>query len=185
MLFPLIIFGLDYQLALNMVNKLREQFGIQPLHISETLNQVATKYANTMASRNTLNHFADGSQFDQRIRASGYKGTSLAENIGEGYRSIVDAIKGWIASPEHFKNLMNPKYSEVGIGMAKGHSGTEYWSQEFGDGQTSSASSNREIRNLPSTYPSQSRRVKWTCPKGYQYSNGKCLKNIVKHSDYY
>ena len=172
-LLTLLVLAIDYQLGLKMVNQIRQKFGIPPLRISGTLNSVASRYAGIMASRNAMGHSVDGSRFDNRIKSSGYKGSKLAENVGEGYQSIVAVIKGWIASPGHFKNLINPAYTEVGIGMAVGRGGKLFWSQEFGDGRSSSGPVQKPY-SRPS-YPTKKKsRVKWVCPKGYRYSKGKC-----------
>ena len=45
-----------------------------------------------------------------------------------------DAVAGWIKSPQHCANLMNPAYTEMGAGFAV-NAGSEmgvYWTQAFG-----------------------------------------------------
>jgi uncharacterized protein YkwD len=69
----------------------------------------------------------DGSGYERRIAAAGYmKGASswlLGENIGAGSsylgspRSLVDA---WMNSPEHRRNMLNPRFREAGIGIELG-----------------------------------------------------------------
>eukprot|EP00835_Amoeboradix_gromovi_P002923 NODE_177_length_15815_cov_0.395457.p7 type:complete len:223 gc:universal NODE_177_length_15815_cov_0.395457:3140-2472(-) len=219
MLFNILLFALDYNLGLYLVNQIRTKFNRPPLRISAILNSVADKYAHKMASYDTMGHTVGGTRFDKRIKEGGYPGHRLAENVGVGYDSVVKVIKGWIASPGHLANLMNPSYTEVGLGMAVGKGGRVYWSQEFGDANTqgkgtSPSKQNQEqdvsyskprsgterspsytnpysdragcskvtgaygyIRKYISCiYQKYRSRIRWICPKGYQFRQGKCYK---------
>eukprot|EP00834_Sanchytrium_tribonematis_P003946 NODE_172_length_14331_cov_0.709177.p11 type:complete len:230 gc:universal NODE_172_length_14331_cov_0.709177:9594-8905(-) len=135
------ISAFDYQLGLNLVNQVRQGLGAPPLRLSPILNAVAEKYAQTMAKYHMMGHSVDSSHFDQRIKLGGYNGNNLAENVAEGYNSIADVMKGWVASAGHFQNLVNPAYTEVGFGMATDSEGSVYWCQDFGNGHTTASNS--------------------------------------------
>ena len=192
--FTLIIYALDYSIALDMVNKVRQQMGAAPLRISQTLNSVAEKYADVMASRNTMGHSVDGTIFSHRIKSGGYPGKRLAENVGEGYKTLADVIKGWIASPGHLKNLINPAYTEFGIGVSMSADGRLYWSQEFGDSNTAGITSAPTTRYTRYTKPysqtpqrsytryTRTNNVKWVCPPSYHFNaQGKCSRWVRRH----
>jgi uncharacterized protein YkwD len=58
----------------------------------------------------------------------------MGENIAAGQRSPEDAVAGWIKSPDHCANLMNPVFTEMGAALAvnaRSELGM-YWTQEFG-----------------------------------------------------
>eukprot|EP00834_Sanchytrium_tribonematis_P004933 NODE_269_length_11261_cov_0.600359.p10 type:complete len:176 gc:universal NODE_269_length_11261_cov_0.600359:2419-1892(-) len=129
-----VLFAINYQLGLFLVNQVRMQLGAKPLKQSQILTQVAQHYAETMAKHHKMGHSVDSTHFDQRIRNGGYHGSNLAENVAEGYHSITDVVQGWIKSAGHFKNLVNPAYTEVGFGMAISKDGSMYWCQDFGNG---------------------------------------------------
>ncbi|ULH15603.1 CAP domain-containing protein [Deinococcus sp. KNUC1210] len=77
---------------------------------------------------------SNGSTAQQRIEAAGYIGwTSIGENFAAGY-DVSQVVDAWIASPGHCKNLMSPKFHEIGVGYvysasAKYHT---YYTQDFG-----------------------------------------------------
>jgi uncharacterized protein YkwD len=48
----------------------------------------------------------------------GYNWAALGENVSAGYRSIPDALEGWMKSPGHCGNIMGPQFREVGLGAA-------------------------------------------------------------------
>jgi uncharacterized protein YkwD len=43
-----------------------------------------------------------------------------AENTGIGYASAAQAFAGWMASPHHRDNILQPLVTRVGIGLADG-----------------------------------------------------------------
>lgn len=55
-----------------------------------------------------------------RVSKTGYKWSTVGENIAAGQTSIATAISGWFTSTEHCKNFMNKSFTQVGFGMASG-----------------------------------------------------------------
>jgi uncharacterized protein YkwD len=106
-----------------------------PLKDSALLDQAAQLQATDMAQHNFFAHEgSDGSRPSERITRVGYKWRAVAENIAAGYREIDPVIEGWIDSPGHCANIMNPVYTQMGIAFdvnSKSESGV-YWSQTFG-----------------------------------------------------
>ena len=67
------------------------------------------------------------------MRASGYRETLVGENIAYGPKSADEVVRGWLDSPGHCENIMDVRFSEVGIAYAAG-SGSKpglYWVQVF------------------------------------------------------
>ncbi len=48
------------------------------------------------------------------------------ENIAKGQRSAEEVVKDWMNSPGHRANILNPKYTLIGVGYYNG-----FWVQEF------------------------------------------------------
>ena len=66
---------------------------------------------------------ADGRSFDQRIRATGYLGGYLAENIAWGGGSLGTPrriVGGWMNSSGHRANILNGVLRDSGIGVSPG-----------------------------------------------------------------
>ena len=57
----------------------------------------------------------------------------MAENIAYGYDSPEKTMEHWINSPPHYENIMNPDFTEVGIGYYydESISGEYFWTQMF------------------------------------------------------
>lgn len=88
-----------------------------------------------MARYNYFGHSGrDGSAPAQRVERAGYRHRAIAENISAGQMQPEDAVAGWIKSPTHCANLMNPVYTEMGVAFAvnaRSEMGV-YWTQAFG-----------------------------------------------------
>ncbi|HEY9026768.1 MAG TPA: CAP domain-containing protein [Burkholderiaceae bacterium] len=99
------------------------------------LTQAADGHSQDMAAANFFSHTgSNGSAFDQRISATGYKWSTAGENIAAGYSSVDAVMDGWISSPGHCANLMNPNFSEVGVSCVPGSSTTtysSYWTMDL------------------------------------------------------
>jgi uncharacterized protein YkwD len=66
------------------------------------------------------------------VRAIGYKEKLVGENIAYGPESVEEVVRGWLDSPEHCENIMDPRFAEMGIASAAGRSGPRrglYWVQ--------------------------------------------------------
>jgi uncharacterized protein YkwD len=108
-----------------------------PLKLNSTLNVSAQTHAEDMGARAYFNHESpEGTRAWNRAEALGYRYETMAENIAYGQRDAQAAVLGWVQSPGHCKNLMNPALTEMGAGIALGTAPTGqrtlYWVQVFG-----------------------------------------------------
>ena len=108
-----------------------------PLVLSGTLGGVAFGHATDMAAHNYFEHedLAGHSPAD-RVRAVGYKEKLVGENIAYGPKSVEEVVQGWLDSPGHCQNMMDPRFVEMGIAFANGHSLSRhglYWVQLFAE----------------------------------------------------
>lgn len=105
-----------------------------PLQSSALLRRAAEAHAQDMVSHNYFAHEGfDGSTPAQRASATGYRYQLVGENIASGAQSAAEAAEGWLASPGHCENIMDPRFSESGIAFAANSSGAPriYWVQVF------------------------------------------------------
>jgi uncharacterized protein YkwD len=76
---------------------------------------------------------SDGSQPRDRVRRAGYSSRLTGENIAYGPVSAEEVVAGWLASPDHCANIMDPRFRDIGVGVAAGRGrGEIYWVQTFG-----------------------------------------------------
>ncbi|KAB0491174.1 CAP domain-containing protein [Pseudomonas vancouverensis] len=107
----------------------------RPLSWSTALSAAAQGHSKDMAYGNYFAHQdPDGEMPADRARAAGYRGRQIGENIAAGQGSPSKAMAGWLASPGHCANLMNPMFTQVGAAYATDARSDEgvYWTMLFG-----------------------------------------------------
>ena len=122
----------DKQTILNLTNGYRADAGAAALKLDNTLSILATIRCMEMAYSNTFSHTRPNGKawytiWDEYGLA---KGSVIGENLGKGYTTASGVSAGWKNSPSHYKNLVNTKFTKVGIGKYT-YQGTTYWAQEF------------------------------------------------------
>ena len=103
-----------------------------PVRLSGTLDGVALGHAADMASHNYFEHEdLTGQTPADRVRAVGYQEQLVGENIAYGPASVEEAVQGWLDSPDHCENIMDPRFAEMGIASATGRTARRglYWVQ--------------------------------------------------------
>lgn len=111
---------------LTAVNRFRTAHGLVPLRESAALDTSARRHSFDMGSHGYFAHRSvDGTAFWRRIRhyyaAGGYGYWSVGENllwasprVGAGH-----AMKLWITSPPHLRNLLTPRWRQIGVSAVR------------------------------------------------------------------
>lgn len=106
-----------------------------PLQWNATLGSTAEAHSRAMANGNFFDHQdPDGRTPGDRAELAGYSGPRIGENIAAGLDTPSKVVDGWLASPGHCANLMNPQFTELGAAYAndpKSDAGI-YWTAMFG-----------------------------------------------------
>jgi uncharacterized protein YkwD len=98
-------------------NRERTAQGLAQLRWDDALAQAAREHALLMAQRNTLSHqFAGEPALQDRARTTGARFTEIAENVAEG-PSVEEIHSGWMNSPHHRANLLDPQLTAIGIAV--------------------------------------------------------------------
>jgi uncharacterized protein YkwD len=107
-----------------------------PLAWNDALGAAAQAHSRDMAAHRHFSHEgADGTTVAARATRAGYSWRLIGENIAAGQASASEAVAGWIDSPGHCANLMNPAFTEMGAGYGISRAnlpGFVYWTQVFG-----------------------------------------------------
>ena len=126
--------------VVELTNAEREKAGLQPLKINNQLANAAQDHSNDMAQDDFFSHTgADGSSVSDRVEDSGYQYSTTGENIAAGQTSAEEVVEGWMNSPGHRANILNPDYTEIGVGykQLQNDPGSvnydSYWTQVFGN----------------------------------------------------
>lgn len=106
-----------------------------PLTWNATLGSTAEIHSRTMANGNVFSHQdVDGRTPGDRAELAGYVGQRIGENIAAGLDAADKVVDGWLVSPGHCANLMNPEFRDMGAAYAtdpKSDAGI-YWTAMFG-----------------------------------------------------
>jgi uncharacterized protein YkwD len=138
--------------AVQLVNNVRargtrcggEVFGpAPPVTLSGTLSGVALGHASDMAEHNYFEHEdLQGKSPSDRVRASGYQEKLVGENIAYGPKTVDEVVQGWLNSPGHCENIMDPRFAEMGVGYAVSRDAKHamYWVQVLAEPRNLAAS---------------------------------------------
>ena len=104
-------------------NALRRENGVAVLRVNDRLMQAAQVRADEMAAHTVYSHTRpNGGKFNT-VTDCPY----MAENIHRIADWVLSdqtlaerAVADWYASTVHHKNMVNPKLSEIGVGLARG-----------------------------------------------------------------
>lgn len=117
------------------VNAERAATGRSPLAIDPRLNAAAQAHAEDMLAHTYYSHQGlSGSMPRQRVQAAGYVADIVAENIAAGQVSVENVIEAWLHSSDHRRNILDPRFTHTGVGIAVGSFNHRYkvlWVQDF------------------------------------------------------
>ena len=105
---------LDPQAAASMISGYRRNNMLGDVAIDPQLMAMAQEQARAMATRDKLDHNVAGN-FKDRLKRSGYRASTGAENIGAGYHTLAEAFSGWRDSPGHKANMLMRGATHMGI----------------------------------------------------------------------
>jgi uncharacterized protein YkwD len=106
-----------------------------PLILNPLLANAALAHSQDMAVHGGFDHRGhDGSSPAMRVDRAGYgRYLVVGENIAAGAMTPAEVTQGWLDSPAHCENIMDSRFSEIGIAFAVNLSSSElvYWTQVF------------------------------------------------------
>ncbi len=103
---------------------------------NDQLAAAARKHSKDMAHNDFMSHVSsDGTIFKVRIQNEGYTSyDKIGENVAAGQESVSVVVAEWMESPGHCKNIMDPRFDEMGMALEKNSAGTwkRYWTLDLG-----------------------------------------------------
>jgi uncharacterized protein YkwD len=128
----------DQELAfLELINAYRGSNGLAPLSLNYQLGAAADYHSYDMATNNYFDHYLfDGTDPATNMRNFGYTGSITGENIAAGMATAQEVLIAWQNSPSHNAGMLNPNFTEIGIGRVYGEGSYYgwYWTTNFGGG---------------------------------------------------
>ncbi len=111
-------------------NRERSALGLEPLIENERLSLAAEMKIDDMFKRQYFDHVSpSGEEAGDLVALTEYHFIAVGENLASGnFRNDDDLVAGWMDSPGHRENIVNPGYMEIGIAVRKGNfKGDEIW----------------------------------------------------------
>lgn len=129
------MFELVNRARLDPANSAETKGHALPLKWNPSLAAVAREHSRDMLMRGYFAHNdPEGRSPGMRVKAAGIPWQATAENIA-AFDSVTGAETAFMSEPRfahnHRANILNPKYTEVGIGIVQDRSGRNYITQEF------------------------------------------------------
>ena len=110
--------------TLCLINDERAGRGLPPLHEEARLQRAAELHSLDMVNRRFADHVnPDGAGPAARILRQAYDGARAGENLAwssPGGADPVHRVYAWMHSEGHREAILNPHFSEIGIGLAYG-----------------------------------------------------------------
>jgi uncharacterized protein YkwD len=104
------------------LNTIRRAHGLGPVKLSRPLSAAADAHSRAMGTYGFFAHDSrDGSEFWKRVQRyyvpRGYHTWSVGENLlwSSGTLTAPAALRLWMQSPGHRKNILTPDWREIGI----------------------------------------------------------------------
>jgi uncharacterized protein YkwD len=102
------------------VNAAREKVGASPLVRDGRLDRVARRHSNDMVRNRFFGHISPFTgNLDRRLDSAGLAPKHSAENIAVS-STLIRIHRNLMASPAHRINILNPVFTHMGIGVARG-----------------------------------------------------------------
>lgn len=102
-------------------NQQRAAVGLPPLAYSGVLSSAAESKANDMFANNYWAHVSpSGRQPWDFIHDAGYSYSAAGENLARDFYETGSMVGAWMASPTHKANIVNSKYSQIGVAVVNG-----------------------------------------------------------------
>lgn len=113
-----------------LVNEERAKAGVSPLTLDETVTAAAQVRA--VECETSFSHTRpNGTSFATALQEAGVSYRGAGENIAWGQKTPEEVMQGWMNSDGHRANILNAKYTTIGVGYYQNAAGVNYWSQLF------------------------------------------------------
>ena len=121
----------DEQLMVNMINQERAAAGVSPVTLDLRLASVGRAKANDLKANNYFDHTSPtyGSPWAMMQQVGltvGWAGENIAGN-----NSVSGAMAALMLDPGHRANILDPRFTNVGVGIAYGSAYGNLYVQEF------------------------------------------------------
>jgi uncharacterized protein YkwD len=123
------------QAIVDLANHVRAENHVSPFSQNSALSEAAQLHSQDMASVDQMAHQIPGSPLSSlpdRAAYVHYDYQLLGENIAYNQADAASVVASWMNSPPHRQNLLNPSFTDVGVGLAWNSRGEPYYTLMLG-----------------------------------------------------
>lgn len=107
--------------VVDLTNDQRSNNAVAPVRRNSVLDAAAKAKAEHMSQNEYFAHFApDGTTPWMFFKDAGYVYAHAGENLAIHFTDSAEVVQAWMLSPAHKKNIIDSKFTEIGVGTAKG-----------------------------------------------------------------
>ncbi len=104
-----------------LTNNLRSQVHLVALKENTKLDDAAYEKVNDMLVKQYFAHVSpSGLTLAYWIKRVGYNYSTAGENLAIGYATAEEVVAAWRKSPEHYSNIIDPNFKDIGVAMSDG-----------------------------------------------------------------
>ncbi|HMB66140.1 MAG TPA: CAP domain-containing protein [Patescibacteria group bacterium] len=105
---------------IQLTNQKREQKDLSRLTANQYLAQAAYQKAEFLLQNQLFDHNTAKKRFSDWVKETPYQYSYVGENLAIDFTESKDIIRAWMNSANHKKNLLYPKYKEIGVAVLQG-----------------------------------------------------------------
>lgn len=105
---------------IDLTNKERLENGVKSLKTNPVLTQAAENKGKFLMEKGIFTHNTQNRTFSDWVKDVGYDYKHVGENLAIDFSNNKNVINAWLDSPGHKKNLLSPKYKEIGVAVLEG-----------------------------------------------------------------
>ena len=106
---------------IDLTNRIRQSVGVSLLTENNLLTQAAYNKAGDMLLNQYFAHIGpDKKTISDWLAGVNYKYAVAGENLAMGFSGAEEVVNGWVRSQTHYANLVDPDFSEIGVGLSSG-----------------------------------------------------------------
>lgn len=106
---------------ITLTNEVRTNLKIKPLAENELLDKAALNKSQDMLVGQYFAHISpDNKAVNYFLQQVKYDYEMAGENLAIGFSGADDVVNAWIKSKTHYANMIDPDFTEIGVGMVSG-----------------------------------------------------------------
>ena len=104
-----------------LTNEIRKNAGVNVLKENILLDNAALNKAQDMLIGQYFAHISPAHKdLNYFLKQVGYNYATAGENLAIGFSSADEVVNAWTKSKTHYANMIDPDFSEIGVGMVSG-----------------------------------------------------------------